>query len=134
MPAVDRYVGTPWVELGRSFKGCHCYGLAWLYAHNEAKVDLPWSDEVSGSDRRAADIFMTAAGNGDWPEIARADARAFDLVLMTGEHGAPSHIGIMVSATHVLHVERNTAAVCVPLDDRSVRSRLIGFYRYKALA
>jgi hypothetical protein len=62
----------------------------------------------------------------------------FDVVVMHArwrEGGrVPGHVGILSSPNHILHVERMTAAVNVPLNHPTVRHRVITIARHQALA
>lgn len=139
-PWWGRYIGIPFVDRGFDLAGCHCWGLIWLVYRNERGVDLPTYGEISASDLIAIAREIDAGKCDPWVPVV-GERRPFDVQTMWSRikiDGAwmrdQGHVGIMVSPTHMLHVEYSTAAVCVPLTDRSVRYRLLQTFRHKALA
>jgi hypothetical protein len=62
--------------------------------------------------------------------------RSLDVVVMYARAGGrrrPTHCGVMVDGRRLLHIEANTDSVIVPVDHASVRFRIFGFFRHKAL-
>lgn len=71
------------------------------------------------------------------PFLQRAKVQEFDVVILNGlvrchdgrKRMLPSHCGLVVGNTHVLHVEFDTATVCEMLKSMHVRDKLVEFYR-----
>lgn len=127
-----RYVGVPFVDDGRSIDGCDCWGLFRLVYTERLGIDLPSYGDTSARDLLGVTEAMSAGVAVDerWREVLVP--QEYDGVLMRA-YGArdPGHVGIMIGAKQLLHVERKTAAVIVPLDHYSVRSRILGFWRHQ---
>lgn len=127
------YVGIPFQDGGRERVACDCWGLARLIYHEQLAIALPSYGEVSAADliRVAHAMGKGAAVEEEW---APADTpREFDVVVMRRYGGRdPGHVGVMVDGRNVLHVEERTAAVIVPLDHYSVRTRVIWFRRHRS--
>jgi hypothetical protein len=78
----------------------------------------------------------------DWRSVPAGDERAFDAVEMvtpirteTGWDFPPLHVGLVVAAGWLIHVERATAAVLVRYrEDQAVSCRVLGFWRHRCLA
>ncbi len=130
---VERYVGIPYSDDGLGFSECSCWGLVRLVFLTEHRIELPTYAEISAANVVAISHKMADAADLDpWLPVARGP-RAFDVVRMrTGRDYR--HVGIMVDDVNVLHVEKSTAAVCVPIDHPSIRFRLAGTFRHKELA
>lgn len=127
----DRYVGVPWIEKGREFEGCDCWGLLRLLYLNERGISVPsYSDSYENVDDRAT---LTALIRGEvsqsWGEIARGAEQIFDAVLMR-EGRALSHVGVVVAPGKLLHVERGGTSVIEPYRHGPLKHRVIGFYRF----
>jgi cell wall-associated NlpC family hydrolase len=135
---VERYIGIPFSNDGLGFDGCHCWGLVRLVLLNERNVEVPTYGELSAKDLLAVERTISSSAAGDpWIKVSGA-RKQFDVVVM---HARPeesgrvaAHVGIMASAKAMLHVERSTSAVLVDIDHRSVKRRVIGTFRHKALA
>lgn len=131
---VEAYLEIPFKRGGREQAGCDCFGLVRLVLARCAGIVLPdycWVDARSRAD--VSDAIRAASVDEVWHPIAVYAAQAFDLVPMSGlvkrqdgmvETGEV-HIGIMVSAVHVLHTEEESGPACVPIFDKSVALRLI---------
>lgn len=135
---VERYVGIPFQDVGFGFSGCNCWTLVRLVLLTECKIELPLYGETSADDLRAAGKQIGSnALIKPWLSVV-GDRRTFDAILMSArlsDGGSfPGHVGIMTSPTHLLHVERATDAVNIPIDHPSVRQRIIGAFRHEALA
>ncbi|WP_439561161.1 hypothetical protein [Roseinatronobacter sp.] len=114
-----RYIGLPYEQ-------AHCWELVRRVYAERLGVQLPAYGEVDARDlvRVAREIDR---GQDRWQPV---DLPAeYDGVLMRGRRGI-WHVGVMTDARHVLHTERATSAVRVPLDHLSIKGRIAGFRRY----
>jgi cell wall-associated NlpC family hydrolase len=137
-----RYIGLPFVDGGRDFSGVDCEGLCRLAMKHEAG-DPPIPDYgMLSADGLAAVARRVAARSAmaPWGKVERPDARAFDWVIMTGRESVdgrmrtiPCHLGVMISGTRMLHVEKATDSVAVGIDHAAIRCRIHGFVRHEAL-
>jgi cell wall-associated NlpC family hydrolase len=137
---VGAYVGVPFVERGYDFCGCHCWGLVWLVYRIEHGIDLARDDTVTASDiatfARAVDRSKALP---PWQPVD-GPRKTYDVVLMAAIERSndrlyrrAAHVGIAVGSDRVLHVEKGADAVCVPVDDHSIRNRVLQSYRHEAL-
>ncbi len=142
-----RYVGLPYVDGGRDRFGVDCWGLVYLAFPAEAGIAVPSYGEIAATELVAiAREIRSAKENGTWLPAIGAP-RDFDLVLMAGdrvrdpertqETRVDLHIGLcaMISGEQrILHVERKTHTVCVPVEHPSVRNRIREYWRHRELA
>jgi cell wall-associated NlpC family hydrolase len=133
-----RYIGIPFVEEGFDEAGCHCWGLVRLVMWRERSIELPRHGDISAGDL-AAILRATAEekASGTWVPVV-GKPQPFDLQLMWAHarvNGKPirdeGHVGIMLTETMMLHVEKATDSCAVPLKD--VSRRLIAAYRHREL-
>lgn len=126
------YVGIPFVDGGRDASGCDCWGLVHLVYRDVLGIDLPAYGEISAHDvARVTERIQEDSAGAPWLPVTGAP-RPFDVLVMRGK---PLHVGVMVDALHVLHVEAATASVIVPvLRTPQVRWRRLATYRHEALA
>ena len=126
-----QYIGVPFVDGGRILAGCDCWGLVRLVLREQCLIELPDYGEISARDLARVTATMRREADAEpWCPVEREQVRQFDVVLMRGR---PLHVGVMLSAARVLHVEAKTGSVCVEVSHPSVHSRLLGFRRYQSL-
>lgn len=137
------YIGLPFVDGGRDFYGVDCEGLCRLVMQHEAGDPAIPAYGVLSADGLAtvARAINENAALPPWVSVKREELRPFDWVLMTGREkvdGRPrtltAHCGVMITDTLVLHIEKATHSVAVPIDHYTIRTRLAGFVRHEALA
>lgn len=126
------YVGIPFVDGGRDPAGCDCWGLVSLIYREVLGLDLPAYDGISARDvARVTERIREDREAPPWLPVLGA-AQPFDVLVMRGR---PLHVGVMVDAQHVLHVEAATAAVIVNVRQNfQVRHRRLSLHRHEALA
>lgn len=127
------FVGIPFREGGDSRSGAHCWGLVRLVYREDYGIDLPEHAEITSRDLLALARVIDDESAGDpWRKVE--DPQPGDVVVM-GMHGRrfPVHVGVYWHGGKVLHVEKATASVCVPIDHFSVRGRVLGFFRHEAM-
>lgn len=134
------YLAIPYLPGGRDADGCDCWGLVRLVHMRERGVLLPLHCEIEGADLRAVARAMQAGSAGaagsPWQQVE--DPARFDVVLMFGAARGPGgtripvHCGVMVDERQMLHIERDSDAVIVPLDHPTVVRRIMGAWRHVA--
>ena len=125
----SRYVGLPFGE-GRG--QVTCWGLVRAVYADRLGVDLPSYGEISARDLVRVARAMEQGKDDGWRVPAAPDA--LDVCLMRAPRGGAlvCHVGVMVDAARVLHVEAASAAVVVPRGHFSIAHRIMGFRRLAA--
>lgn len=123
------YVGVPF---GTGPGQDTCWSLVARVYREQLGVDLPAYGEVSATDLLRIAKAMDQGQQDGWVPV-EAPA-AFDVCLMRGPQGraAVVHVGVMVDAVRVLHVERASAAVVVSVAHFMVAQRIAGYRRRAA--
>lgn len=127
------YLQIPFVEHGRDWEGCDCWGWVRLILLHECGWDVPTLNLGYASTSDRDDIAAMTAGEApNWQEVPVAEARTFDVVsLAIG--GKACHVGLYVGAGWMAHLERGMTHVTV---DRLLslrwRDRIAGVYRWIA--
>lgn len=126
------YVGIPFLDGGRDRAGCDCWGLVRLVYAEVLGIDLPSYGEIAARDVVAATRqIREASAARPWVPVA-GPAQPMDVLVMAGR---PLHVGVMLDARRVLHVEAATAAVIVEVERCThVRARRLSLFRHEALA
>ena len=129
----SRYVGLPFIDHGRDFKGVDCWGLVQLVMREEKGIELPSYGETSALDlQKVAGMIARESSIEPWVLVLPDSKNAFDVVVMH-RRNEPIHVGIMVSQDHLLHIEEKISAVMVPVKHQSIIFRYPRFYRHRDL-
>lgn len=127
--AID-YVGAPYVEGARGPKAYDCWGIVRQVFRDRLGVELPVYGDIGADDLRRV-AREISRGRDTWPWSPVDQPREFDVAVMSRPGGrAPVHVGVCVGPSAVLHTEKATGAVLVPLSSPFVRFRILGFRRY----
>jgi cell wall-associated NlpC family hydrolase len=120
------YVGLPF---GEGQGEVTCWSLVARVYRDHLAIDLPAYGEISARDLVRVARTMEARKDDGWQVVT--DPQAFDVCLMRAPRGGSvvAHVGVMVDAQRVLHVEQASAAVVVPVKHFTVAGRILGYRR-----
>lgn len=130
--------------IGRSFGSrSECWSLVCEVYRDRLGIDLPAYGDVSAAyvaavhGQRAdlliarqavARAFAEGQSGASW-RVATTPVE-FDVVLMGGPRERVTHVGVAIGPDRVLHIEKATGSVVVPMRHASVAGRIIGFRRH----
>ena len=138
LPAwVSDYVGIPFHPFGRDRKGCDCWGLVRLVLAERFGLDVPSYDgRYAGAGRQdVAELGRLIDLERRLLDVAAVPAgaeRAGDIVLLR-VLGQPCHVGVVVAAGHMLHVEAGIDAMVERYRGVAWERRVLGFWRPEGL-
>ena len=124
-----KYIGLPF---GEGQGEVTCWSLVARIYRECLAIDLPAYGEISARDLVRVARTMEARKDDGWQAVN--DPRAFDVCLMRAPRGGAvvAHVGVMIDAQRVLHVEAASAAVVVPVKHFTVAGRILGYRRRAA--
>ncbi len=128
----DQALSAPFLDKGRSMEGWDCWGLIIIAYKKIKNVDLPsYLEYTSAIKRDELDSLIKERKNEYWEEIKKP--KALDTVLLY-LLGKACHIGLMLDATHFLHVQKSVLTYVDNVNSSAWRGRgydkIEGFYRY----
>ena len=127
---VNAYIGLPFRAHGRDRDGVDCWGLVRLVLADQFGRRLPSYADGYASVEDAKDIGRLIRGEmGPWHPVAPGAERPGDVVLMRLMN-QPMHVGVVVAAGWMLHIEDGIDACLEPYDGAKWRRRVLGLYRY----
>ena len=127
-----KYVGIPFVEMGRERDGLDCWGLVRLVYDEVWGIGLPtYLDGYSTlRDREAVSGLLTRGSEeGCWNRV-EGDRQQGD-VLLFRVLNMPLHVGLVADGGRMLHCERFVGTVLERYGRPPWRDRLLGAYRYE---
>lgn len=135
-----KYIGIPFVDLGRDINGCDCWGLVRLIMFDECGIHLPSLHTQYLSEKsyvRVSEEINNQKKHECWTHVEEGRQQTFDVVEMSCPikvGGAwsfpPLHVGILASPTWVIHTERSTGSRLSYLLGKVTASRVLGIWRY----
>jgi len=111
---IGKYIGIPWVTDGHSLEGCDCWGLFRLFYRNEYQINLPG-------------LTSGEAMYGAWTKVDTPIVG--DLLLFRTTEGP--HVGIALSKTEMLHVDKCTTSRIENFKGLAWKNRLRRIYRHR---
>lgn len=130
---INKYIGIPYLNHGRTFEGADCYGLVRLFLQNEFNTLLPdfWGYE-SAMDGEIIQSLVEKNTPILADEITKKEISVGDIVLYRYKNTI-RHMGVYVGNGMVLHTTIDISSVCVPFDAGSLKGRVHGIYRIKTV-
>lgn len=129
---LPRYIGLPFQDGGRDFRGVDCWGLVRLVLRHEADIEVPSYAEIGARELLAIARAMRD-DRRDWIEVIPGTARVFDVVLMRSQGSTPVHCGVALSSDRLLHIEQGTDSVHVAFSHPRIRDRVASVHRHRSL-
>lgn len=135
---VEQYIGIPF-DPDRK-QGQDCWGLVRRVFAEQRRIELPQYDDVDPHNLKK--IIRAMKGVIEAPliryeKVEVKQLQCFDVILMWGHTQVddriarvPIHIGVAVSKRYVLHTEKHTGSVAVPINHYTVHHRIVGIFRY----
>lgn len=126
-----KYIGIPYLDKGRDFTGCDCYGLLMLYYKNELGIDIPDVNISAKEPRRSLAKYLEEIQK-HWRELPYPEPNAGVAMCLNPEHPMMvTHFGVMIDEKRMLHTYENTNSHIVEINHPTVRNQIKGFYRWQ---
>ncbi len=130
---VNRYIGLPYKDKGRSIEGVDCWGLVRLVYQAEFGIELPSYTECYASATEAAEIDKLITGErGAWTEVLPGQERLGDIIVLR-LLGHPMHVGVIVEPGMMVHILEGVNAVCERYTGILWRRRIVCILRHEGM-
>ncbi|WP_421579134.1 NlpC/P60 family protein [Shinella sp. M31] len=128
-----RYIGTPYLDLGRSLAGVDCWGLPFVAYPAELGITVPaYTGYASTEELAEVDaVIAGATGSETWLAVD-GRPREFDIAIFRLGHYR-RHLGIVLSPGLMLHAHVD----CTKIERYAVpkwQDRLVGTFRHAEMA
>lgn len=134
MSWASRYIGIPYVDLGRDRRGLDCWGLARLVYAEEAQIDLPVYEQAHQTlmeRAEVAELLGRGAASATWHQVTAL--RALDLIVFRVGR-LDSHVGIALGRDGLmLHISRGGSSRIESWRAGYWQPRFSGAYRHREL-
>jgi len=125
----DKYLGIPFLHLGRSWDGADCYGLVKLFYKTEFDIVLPEYNYIKDWQDKDFNYIEKEI----WSKFIKIE-QPQKYCLATFKHMCgkiDGHIGIMLDDISFLHIKRNSMAMISKLTNEYCRKSFSAFWEYK---
>lgn len=130
MRNIDKLIGIPFVDRGRSLDGCDCMGLA-ILAHKEFGIHIPDYNICSDDGEGIHNIFSHAKEGFGWEEIDEPAVPCLAVMgLAPGMNEMASHVGTYIGEDRIIHTLRDQGSTVIKTTHPFFRSKILGFYRW----
>lgn len=120
---------VPFVPHGRDYDGWDCWGLVWRGYRDAFVVALPsYTEDYASPDLQTEVDQLIHREMTTWREVD--DVRHGDVALLRVGN-AHCHVGLVIGAGLMLHVQRKIGTCVERLDSPIWRKRLVGIYRHE---
>jgi hypothetical protein len=126
----QRLIGIPFVDGGRTFEGCDCWGLVRLAAKIIYNVDFP-DYVITCFDSIGIDGYCKRDLIRQWKPIKGPEECA--IAIMGTDKNAPdlmNHIGLVIGRNKMLHTLKKQHSHIERIDHPFYRKRIKGYWRY----
>jgi cell wall-associated NlpC family hydrolase len=125
---IDKYLGIPYVHLGRTMAGLDCYGLI-ILVYKDLGFDL--IDIVDYEKKWAAKGNDLIIENYQKQWVRVEEPKLFDTVVFRGMKGIAQHAGIFLGNDKFLHCVDGPGVVVGNLNVNLYNQRIEGYFRIK---
>jgi probable lipoprotein NlpC len=127
----SRYISVPFLEKGRNWSGCDCWGLVRLFYANEYKIDLPdYLEFYKTTQDREALADLICGEKAGWQEVTEPQEGD---VIIVNMRGVPMHVGVVTRLGYMLHCARGVGTAHERYDGIKWRSKIVGYSRHPDL-
>jgi probable lipoprotein NlpC len=132
VPNLRPFLGIPYVEYGRDFSACDCFGLVRLVYAECLAIELPLYDTVGPEDTAAVDAAARAEADKPlWREVEEQAAILFDVMLFE-RGGLRAHCGLLIPSGRCLHSHAGARSAAVAYSsDPFLARQSRRFYRHR---
>ncbi len=125
----DKYLGVPYLHLGRSLQGLDCYGLI-IMVYKEIGYNLIDLDNYDKNwTRKGEDLFVDNYQK-QWVRVITP--HLYDVILFTGAKGLTNHAGIYLRPDRFLHCVK-AGVVIGKFSNDLWANRIAGYFRLRLI-
>lgn len=124
-------IGIPFIEGGRSLKGCDCYGLVKLYYKHILNIDIPDTKIKPNQTKRILINYLNEI-ESNWITLDKPTKD--NVVAFTYNPNHPNivtHFGVMISETKVLHCLGKINSHIDDIDSIRIKPFIKAFHKWQ---
>jgi cell wall-associated NlpC family hydrolase len=124
-------MNMPFVEKGRDYEGCDCFGLVWLGFRDVLGITLPkhtdeYEDAGTTTESRAHLGGLVVTHKREWEQVKNPSPMDVVLFRLAGQ---PIHVGLMIDKKNFIHSEKKRGVSIESVNDIRWTLRKEGVYK-----
>lgn len=128
---MDRFIGIPFVDGGRTFEGADCYGLVKLYYKNILNIEIPETKIQPNQPKRIMINYLNEISK-NWKQIESPKKNCVVAMAMHDEHPKlVTHFAVMIDEKRMLHTLNKQNSNIKNIDDISIKPFIKGFFEWQ---
>lgn len=127
MKNLNKYIGIPFVDLGRTLNGVDCWGLVYQFYKQEKGILLP---EIKSYESTTDSVSIADQVNLHRDKWIKTNQPEIGDVILFNILGKPIHVGIFLDREKFLHTTQGINSCIESLRSHMWANRIEGFYRY----
>ena len=131
---IKDFIGIPFIDKGRDYKGADCYGLCLIYFRDVLNINIP---DVIASPNQVRMAYLEYLSNIRDFWIEHKEPKENTIVAMMTDPDNPklvTHFGIILKIDgklKILHTFRDTASHIVDIDNPIYKNRIKAYYEWR---
>lgn len=132
---VNRYIGIPYADKGRSIQGCDCWGLVYLVLLEQFGIRVPtYTEDYTGTHKDYSGEIESLIHNERkmWTPIPLGQEQLGDVINLR-IFAKDWHTGIVIEPGRMLHTLIGHDSALEKYYFSTWKNRISGFYRHEQL-
>ncbi len=133
MIELEKYIGIPFVDKGRTLDGADCYGIVKLYYKEFLNIDI---EEIIANPDNAKSCFVKYLDqiSRNWKQENHAVKNSVVAMSTNPQHpNMITHFGVMIDDKRMLHTFKNVQCHVICIDNPIIKTQIKGFYSWSQL-
>jgi cell wall-associated NlpC family hydrolase len=128
--SISKFIGIPFVNGGRDYSGCDCWGLVKLIYKELANIDLP-EYHISCHDTAKISTAVNMSRR-DWVKLAAPEVPCLVVMYLDRENPImPSHVGVYVGNGEFIHTIEKQNSRIEKTSHLFYKNIIEGYYAYR---
>jgi cell wall-associated NlpC family hydrolase len=130
---LSKYIGVPYKDKGRTFKGADCYGILMLRFKEKHNIDLP---EISATGKTPRKSFVEYLHQISKYWTEEKEFKEDYVIAMCSNENHPkmvTHFGIMIDNKTLLHTYEGVQSHIININHPSIKNQIKGIYKWHDL-
>lgn len=127
---MNRFVGIPFLDKGRSFEGADCYGIVKLWYKEILNIAIPETVITADKPRLIFANYLKEISQ-NW-ELCEPCKNAVVAMSVHALHPKMiTHFGVMIDENRFIDTRENICSYLINIDDPRIKNQIKGFYKWQ---
>lgn len=124
----NKFINIPFKESGRSFKGCDCYGIIYLYYKHQLGIEI--QEMLDINENTKFDIEVIKKQGVKFKKMDHNIIQKNDIGVFTNQNNT-IHCGVFIDSGHLLHLTQRLNSVIENFHNSFWKKKMVGLFRHE---